>query len=89
MPETAVVMLVVLFHLFFSGSDTMLCFLPVLAEGPVIILLAVTEENSDFFVRPSKSWILAYDPLTAFPQSWAVFIVALQLELSTDKRETP
>lgn len=45
MPKAAVVTVVVLLHLFSSGPDTMLCFLPVLAEGPVIILLAVTEEN--------------------------------------------
>lgn len=45
MPKTALVTIVVLLHLFFSGPDTMLCFLPVLAVGPVIILLAVTEEN--------------------------------------------
>lgn len=89
MAKTAVVIIVVLFNLLFSGPDPMLNLLPVLAEGPVIILFAVTEENSDFLVRPSKIWILEYDPLTAFLQSWAVFIVALQLELSTDKRETP
>lgn len=89
MPKTRVVIIVVLFNLLFSGPDPMLGFLPVLAEGPVIILFAVAEENSDFLVRPSKSWILEYDPLTAFLQSWAVFIVALQLDLSTDKRETP
>lgn len=79
----------VLFHVFFSGCDPVLGFLPVLAEGPVIILFAVTEENSDFFVRPSECRILEYNLLTAFLQSWAMFIAALQLELSTDKRETP
>lgn len=89
MSKPAVVIIVVLFHLFFSGPDPMLGILSVLAEGPVIILFAVTEENPDFFLRPSECWILEYDPLTAFLQSWATFIVALQLELSADKRETP
>lgn len=89
MPKPAVVITVVLFHLFFSGPDSMLGFLPVSAEGPVIILFAVTEENSDFFVRLIKCWILEYDPLIAFLQSWAVFVVALQLKLNTDKGETP
>lgn len=66
MAKTAVVIIVVLFNLLFSSPDPMLSLLPVLAEGSVIILFAVTEENSDFLVRPSKIWILEYDPFNCF-----------------------
>lgn len=39
MPKTAVVMIMVLFNLLFSGPDPMWGFLPVFAGGPVIIYL--------------------------------------------------
>lgn len=99
MTKTAVVIIVaILASPLFSGPDPTLGFLPVLAlvGGPVIILFPVTEQNSDFFVRSSERWILEFPQTESYTmmlncilQTRPSFSFALQLKLSTDKREIP